>query len=135
MVSAVPVHGRPAQWRAAAGFTLLEVLIALLFVALALGALMEVGGGNARNVARIKDKTIAQWVATNKATEWRMARLWPNTGRQSGTELMAGREWRWVITVNDTPDPDMRRLDIAVYPDRTGATEPVVVHTAFVGRP
>lgn len=126
---------QPRLRSSAAGFTLLEVLIALMFVGLALGAIMKVGGASARNIAHLKDKTIAHWVATNKATEWRMARLWPEPGRQSGTEVMADREWRWEITINETPDPDMRRLDIAVYPDRTGVVDPVTVYTTFVGRP
>lgn len=121
--------------RQAAGFTLLEVLIALMFVALALGAIMKVGGASARNISHLKEKTIAHWVATNKAVEWRMARQFPSPGRQNGTEVMADREWRWEITINETPDADMRRLDIAVYPDRVGVTDPLTIYTLFVGRP
>ncbi len=115
------------------GFTLLEVLVALAVLAVGLAALVQAGGAGARNAAYLKEKTLAHWVAMNKAAEYQLAGQWPGVGRRSGTVVMAGREWRWQVEVKATPDGDVRRLEVSVYPDR--GEEPLVRRIAFVGRP
>ena len=51
------------------GFTLLEVMVALAILALTLGAMIQAGGASARNVAMLRDRTLASWVALNKVNE------------------------------------------------------------------
>lgn len=122
--------------RQARGFTLIEVLVALAVVAIAMAALIKVAGDNTRDTAYLKEKTMAHWVATDKATELQLARAWPTPGRSSGTALQAQREWRWTVNVQETADPDVRRAEISVRPaDAAEEQAPLVTLTAFLGKP
>jgi general secretion pathway protein I len=112
-------------------FTLLEVLVALAVLAMGMGTVIKVVTSQSIQVGYLKEKTIAQWVASNKANEVQLA-AWPATGTSRGSEFMAQQEWRWKLTVSNTPDKDIRRLDIEVSrADEKG--EPVVRFIAFKG--
>ena len=115
------------------GFTLLEVLVALAVLAIAMAALIKVSGSNASNAAYLKEKTFAHWVAVNKANELRLADTWPSVGTSKGTVFMAEQEWRWQVKVSNTPDKNVRRLDIQV--NREGAEGSAANISAFTGRP
>jgi general secretion pathway protein I len=96
------------------GFTLLEVLVSLAIVAIAMGALIKGGAANASNAAYLRDKTIAHWVAMNKAAEFQLDPAWPAVATTEGKVEMASREWQWKAKVSATPDADVRRLDVDV---------------------
>ncbi len=113
-------------------FTLLEVLVALAILTMGLGTVIKVAGGQAAQLAYLKNKTIALWVANNKANEIQLAN-WPGTGTSSGHELMANQEWRWKVKVSNTADKDLRRLDIEVNQADTEG-EPVIRFIAFTGK-
>ena len=113
-------------------FTLLEVLVALAILTMGLGTVIKVAGGQASQLAYLKNKTIALWVANNKANEIQLDE-WPGTGTSSGHEFMANQEWTWKVKVSNTADKDLRRLDIEV--NRTNEEgEPVVRFIAFTGK-
>lgn len=97
------------------GFSLLEVLIALLVVALALTALVRVAGLSSRDFAGLRERTFAGWIAANVLTETRLAPVAPPTGRREGQLRYAGREWRWIMEVQGTPEAGIRRLDVRVF--------------------
>jgi type II secretion system protein I len=59
--------------RSSGGFTLVEVLVALVVVALGLAALMVAVQGAARTSGYLRDKTLAQWIALNRIAEVRIA--------------------------------------------------------------
>ena len=117
------------------GFTLLEVLVALTIIVVALGAALSVAGENMQNTGYLKKKTVAHWVAINKAVQWRIERKWPKVGRQSGSEIMANQEWRWEILTNETPDKDVKRLEVLIFEEGADSKTPLIRHTAFLGRP
>jgi general secretion pathway protein I len=118
------------------GFTLLEVLVALVVIAFALTSLVKVTGTGAANASYLRDKTFAHWIALNRLTELQAKeRYWPSKGVDDGKEEMAGREWFWASEVKDTPDPDMRRVDIAVRLDDDEDVPPLTVLTGFLARP
>ncbi len=122
--------------RRARGFTLIEVLVALAVVAVAMAALIKVAGDNTRDTAYLKEKTLAHWVATDKATALQIARAWPAPGRSSGTVVQAQREWRWTVDVQDTADPEVRRAEVSVRPaDAAETGAPLARLTAFLGKP
>ncbi len=114
------------------GMTLVEVLVALFIVALALGAAISVVDEGITHVAYMKQRTLAHWVAMNKATELQLPGGEAALGERSGTELMGGEEWHWVLRVMQTPDPNLRRAEIEVRsaPDET---QPLATLTAYVG--
>jgi general secretion pathway protein I len=113
-------------------FTLLEVLVALAVLTLGLGTVLKVTANNVAQSGNLKNKTIALWVANNKANEIQLGG-WPDTGTSNGHEMMANQEWRWQLKVSNTADKDLRRLDIDVY-RRDEEDEPVVRFIAFTGK-
>ena len=117
------------------GFTLLEVLVALAIVAIALGASIKASGQFSQNAGHLKEKTLAQWVAENKAVEYRLQGALPALGHQEGDASMAGQEWRWRVKVTNTADVRLRRLDIIVVRDGDDFDSPLASLIAFVGAP
>ena len=113
------------------GFTLLEVLVALAVLTMGLGAVIKVAGSQASQLAYLKDKTIALWVANNKVNDVQLNK-WPSTGTSSGREFMASQEWQWKLKVSNTADKDLRRLDVEVKRANEKG-EPVIRFISFVG--
>lgn len=119
------------------GFTLLEVLIALLILSLALVALVRTTALEARALAHVRDATLAQWVAANAIAEARLAEGVPASGRRTGSSVMGERRWRWRMESTTTQEPSIQRLDVAVYVDDAGAEardEAVARLTGFAWR-
>src|SRR5690554_2492547 len=80
------------------GFTLIEVLVALLVLALALTALQLRITQHLDSAAYLRDKTIAGWVALNQLELLRISEDLASpvpAGVQQGTAVMAGRNWYW----------------------------------------
>lgn len=107
--------------RAAAGFTLIEVLVALAIVAIALGAGMKAAGALAGNAQRLADVSAAQWCAENQLTELRLARQFPGVGDTDFACEQLGRRYGGLMKVRPTPNPNFRRVD-AVVSDEAGLT-------------
>mgnify|MGYP002350763414 CR=1 FL=1 len=105
------------------GFTLLEVLVALLLLSLALVALVRLAGLDARATAQLREGTIAQWVAANALAEARLRDGFPAVGRSNGETTMAGRRWRWMLEVSATEEPLIRRMEVQVIPAGSSFSE------------
>jgi general secretion pathway protein I len=113
------------------GFSLLEVLVALAVLAIALAAVIKVSAHYAESARYLRDKTLAHWVAMNILTDLQVKDKWPDLGKQEGTAMMAEREWYWVVNVVETPDEDLRRLEVQVYYRRQD-NEPVTKLEGFM---
>jgi general secretion pathway protein I len=98
----------------AAGFTLLEVLAALVIISLGMLAVIEAIGQTASNSTRMRDRTLAHWVAMNRLTAVRLEPRAPKIDKTSDEVEMAGRRWRWTMEVTETPVQSMRRIDVRV---------------------
>jgi len=96
------------------GFTLMEVLVALLIVSLGMLGVIQAIGQAASNTNYLRDKTLAHWIAMNRVTELRLQANAPQLGETSGTIEMAGREWRWHTVVEKTAVESMSRIDVDV---------------------
>jgi general secretion pathway protein I len=118
------------------GFTLLEVLVALVIVTLVMAAAIGAAGSKVSNTTYIKEKTFAQWIAMNKVTELRIDHAWPSVGRQNGVVTMAQQKWQWTVETKATPDSDVRRLEVSVRrEDAKDKDQQIAKLTAFIGRP
>ena len=96
-----------------AGFTLVEMLVALAVFGLAAMALLNLSGENTRSAARVETRTLGGVVAENLAVE---AATLPTIGEgtASGSVELAGRRWRWTRVVSPTEVAGMMRIDIKV---------------------
>ncbi|MBM4215668.1 MAG: type II secretion system protein GspI [Gammaproteobacteria bacterium] len=84
------------------GFTLVEVLVALVVVALGVSAVMSSMLSAATSTDRLRERAYAEWVALNQVTEARVATPFPALGRTEGVARMADREWDWRQDVQPT---------------------------------
>lgn len=96
------------------GFLLVELLIALVILALPLAAFTRTINQSIDTTAGLRDRSIALWIAQDQLAVHEMRRDWPATKTVSGTREMAGRNWRWQEKVLATPTPQMRRIEIEV---------------------
>lgn len=96
------------------GFTLIEVLAALVIVSLGMLGVIQAVGQTASNSVYLRDKTLAHWIAMNKLTEVRLSASPPAIDESSDEIDYAGRRWRWTMEVQETPIDSMRRIDVRV---------------------
>jgi general secretion pathway protein I len=108
-----PSHPLPAR-RALAGFTLVEVLAALVIVSLGMLGVIQAVSQTANNGAYLRDRTVAHWIAMNRVTEVRLEPKEPTVGTDSDDIEMAGRKWRWSMEVTQTAVESIRRIDVEV---------------------
>ncbi|MGB7543011.1 MAG: type II secretion system minor pseudopilin GspI [Burkholderiales bacterium] len=103
--------------RAARGFTLIEVLVALAVLAIALAAVMRTMSQSIDLAGDLGERTAALWVAQNRLALHQIRHDWPAQDTSDGTADLAGRAWRWREQVSATPDASVRRIEIEVRAD------------------
>lgn len=106
-----------------AGFTLIEVLVALVIVAFGVGALLTTLTSSADNLAYMRDRSFAQWIAQNRLAELRLSRVRPAVGHSHGEVEYAGARWRWDQEVIDPGIAGMMRVDVGVVRLDTDAVQ------------
>jgi len=109
--------------RAQRGFTLIEVLVALVIVALGMSALLESLGSAADTAGWLRDKTFAQWIGFNQLETMRLSGTVPTAGSTDGELDYAGRHWRWRQVVTDMGFPGLFRVDVKVEPADTATVD------------
>lgn len=113
------------------GFTLIEVLVALVIVAIALGAGIKAAGALANNADRLAQVSAAQWCAENVLTEIRLNQQFPGIGESPFSCEQLGRAYAGKLKVSATLNPDFRRVDADVQNDEG---LPMLTLTTIVGR-
>jgi general secretion pathway protein I len=115
------------------GFTLLEVLVALMVVAVSLAAIAGEMVQMVDAATTMQNRTYASWIAHNKITEMRLANVVPDVSTSSGEVDYAGREWAWRAVVSETGVANLYRVDVTVsFPGGEPVMRPV---TGFIGEP
>lgn len=97
-------------------FSLIEVLIALIILAIAFLAIMETTQSNIRSSIHVKDTLTADWVALNIMSSLQ-AQLMPAPrpgSSQSGTTNMLNQTWRWTIKSDATGSDRYTRVTVTV---------------------
>lgn len=130
-----PTCAARSPWRCRcrpAGFTLLEVLVALAVAAVALAGGLRAAQVLTDNAQRLADVVAAQWCADNQLTELRLRQVFPGLGDADFACEQLGRSFKGKLVTRPTPNPGFRRVD-AVMSDDQG--RPLVTLSTVVGRP
>jgi general secretion pathway protein I len=104
--------------RRARGFTLLEVLVALVIIGTALGASMRAVGSLTQNSDGLRSAMMATWSAENRLVQVRLNRHFPEVGKNTFDCPQAGLQLVCQEDVIPTPNPRMRRVEVSVYDQR-----------------
>jgi general secretion pathway protein I len=116
------------------GFTLVEVLVALMVVAMGLAALMIAVSGTARTSGYLRDKTLAQWMALNRLSEVRLNLNKFGQNTDTGEIDFANRTWHYDTRYFDTSIATMKRVVVRVYAgDAKTKGNPLAESTGFLG--
>jgi general secretion pathway protein I len=115
------------------GFTLIEVLAALVIVALGMIAAIQAVTQSARNGTYLRDKTLAHWIGMNVLTERRLQASVPDIAESTGRVEFASQQWQWAMKVTQTQVPSLRRIDIAVHRAESPDGTPLANVSGFYG--
>ncbi|MGM0450395.1 MAG: type II secretion system minor pseudopilin GspI [Pseudomonadota bacterium] len=118
------------------GFTLMEVMIALMVFGLLAAMLQQVASGYMNNYRRIESQTMASWIAQNRLAEMRLQDQMPGTGSSDEEIEFGGHEWEMETDVSATEDPSIRRVEMTLYLIGDNQREPrqQLVFTGFLGQ-
>lgn len=118
------------------GFTLVEVLVALMVIALGLTALLTAVSGTARTSGYLREKSLAQWIALNRVTEVRLNLQQQQLGQSSDTGELdyANRKWHYDTRYFDTNSQAMRRVIVRVWAGNADTKgNPLAECSGFIG--
>jgi general secretion pathway protein I len=115
------------------GFTLIEVLAALVIVALGMIAAIQAVTQSARNGTYLRDKTLAHWIGMNVLTERRLQPAAPDVAESTGRVEFANQQWQWTMKVTQTQVPSLRRIDVAVHRAEAPEGTPLANVSGFYG--
>lgn len=96
------------------GFTLIEVLVALLIIAIVLASSTRAIGLAVADVHDSYVRQLANWVADNQSNQYALDGTYPDLGTAKKDVLMGGVEFILQTDVEATPNPYFRKVEIAV---------------------
>lgn len=100
------------------GFTLIEVMLALVIVATAVPALLLTLDQQIDGTVHIRDRSLAQIIAANRLAELRLAQRADSVeglrGELRGSEEMLDRTWYWRMVTTATEVPGFSRVELQV---------------------
>jgi general secretion pathway protein I len=121
---------KPDSNPASRGLSLIEVLVALLILALMLAAASQAISGWLRVAQRQSETLLAQICADNALNELRLRRNMPGTGSSSAACEQAGQVMQVQLEVTPTPNPAFVRVDARVLNRQV----PVLRVSSLLGR-
>lgn len=106
---------RPARRRPrAAGFTLIEVLVALSIVAITLATGIKAAGSLVQNGQRLAEVSAAQWCADNVLTGFKLGHAFPSIGDTDFSCEQLGATYPGKLVVRPTLNGNFRRVEAFV---------------------
>jgi len=100
------------------GFTLLEVLVALVIVGTALGASLRAVGSLTSNSDGLRTAMMATWSAENRLVQIRLGHEFPSVGKRSFDCPQGDLHLVCEEEVLASPNPLLRRVEVSVYDQR-----------------
>ena len=125
--------------RRGGGFTLLEMLLAMVVIAVVGVTISSAVGSVAGQTYTLERRTMAHWVGQNQINRLRLSLRKVDAalpeGRDSVRLFMGERDWQVRTNIIATDHPLVRRVEIDVYELIDGEELGPFEHTvAFVGR-
>ena len=118
------------------GFTLIEVMVALVVFSVVSVALVKNTTTSLRQSGMIEDRTIAWWLAENEMTSLRMLPRsddsYPNSGKSRKVVEINDGSWDVETTVEATENDYVRRIVISVYRENQEDSKARLI--GFLGR-
>jgi general secretion pathway protein I len=107
----------PSKNNKLAGFTLIEVLIALAILSISLTAIIKSTSQSIKDTIYLQDKTIAHWVGLKVMNEARagMLNLSPQSEKVTDETEMLSEKWTWDASLKPTNTPHITEIDVDVY--------------------
>ena len=93
------------------GFTLIEVLIALVVIAIAFTALIQSSAVSIKQTQRIKHKIISHWIMQQGITMLQLSLVQANSNSTQVTTML-DQSWYWRSTVTATNVPGVQQVQI-----------------------
>lgn len=120
--------------RSETGFSLVEMLAALAVLSLAGLALMNAVTASGRSAIITHERTLGS-IAAENVMNTAIIEANPLRGIEDrrGTYELAGVSYDWVIEVEATPDPALRRVTLVVSDDRGPVSQIVTFSRAGAG--
>lgn len=118
------------------GFTLLEVMVALIIFAICAATLVQQSGRSTRQALHLDTRMKANWIAENELERMRLTG-YPVTGKKTREFKYAKQTWLVESDVTNTNNPDLRKVVVAVSPklEAVGDDNTGQYHlTGFLGR-
>lgn len=117
----------------AAGFTLVEVMVALAIAGLSLAAVAASISQMVDAGSAMRQRTYASWIAQNKIAELRLANLVPEVSSTTGEVEYAAQQWAWRATISETGVENLFRVEVEV--SIAGSDDVIRTVTGFIGEP
>ena len=99
------------------GFTLLEVIVSLLILAVALSAIITVGSSRAETLLELRERNRALIVANNVLQKYTDLKEEISVGLIDGRQENGNIDWNWQLSVSPTNNDSIYRLDVKVSKD------------------
>lgn len=118
------------------GFTLIEIMVALIIFAVLSVTLLVRLGDSIRSEQYLESKTLASLMAENVLASMRIEEEWSNVRSDKKTVNMAGQRWEVKTTVTDTDNENLRKVYVQVRPDNmhSGSDSYLFSLTSYIGR-
>tara|TARA_R110001592_G_scaffold198448_1_gene446667 strand:+ start:24254 stop:24649 length:396 start_codon:yes stop_codon:yes gene_type:complete len=118
------------------GFTLLEVMVALVFFSLIGMVLQQVTASTVNQYLAVRHKMFSSWIAENKLTELQLSKSLPPPKESKEDVEFANEEWQIVSKIIKTENPDINKVDVEIYHIDAGSNDKnkKLTLTGFIGR-
>lgn len=115
------------------GFTLIEIMVALVIFAVLSVTLLTRLGSDLRSEQLLEEKTLASVVAENVLTELRLKKDGSSVSGGNSLVELAGKKWNVVTTVKSAGNENLMQVDVRVQSagDKRGAS---YLLTGFIGK-
>ena len=121
------------------GFTLIEMLIAMVVIAVVGISISSAIGNVAQQTFSLERRTVAHWVAQNHVYRIRLRKYNDTQSLMEGSEYsrayMGNRDWELQTKIHDTQISTLKRVEVKVFQlDKTGdLVGPFDRTIAFIG--